>query len=617
MPCNYNWLIGWSGMTRFMILGLAGVLAACSPGQVRSLPTASTAGGGGETGTTTGFVPLDDQTGTTTDGGATTGQETDLTGTTDDAGTTEGATDEAPDDGNGDTGADTTGGDDTGAEATGGTTGPPPVVKDSDGDGVPDEDDNCDFEPNPEQDDLDFDLIGDVCDPDIDGDGVVNAGDCEPLNALVAPTHEERCNGFDDNCDGVMDAANSAGCIKLYQDMDGDGAGVSDTMVCLCEIEDPETQTVYGGDCDDEDPLVSPLAVEICNDKDENCNLLIDDGCDDDGDGWCDSNLAIVGTPAICPNGGGDCFDWSDTVNPLAIEIEKDGIDNDCDGNKAGEATGTLEPDCSGFVCLGTSMEAVQCGLDLCYPDYEEMVQSVVVSSPSNANFSAAYAAVEHFGYPTNDLAPFAPPSYVLLATGTATGTSHSTNLGGSGITDPFDPGGSNANDVVEIKLTMKAPAGAKGFSIDYIFFSEEYEEYIGSSFNDKFYILLNAPQTTGGQDTIINFTGCSSPGSYFDFQKDGSKFCYIAINTAFSEPCSNPTTDISGTGFECGPPDDSSHGSSSGWLVTTWPIESEEEFTLTFHVHDASDSIYDSEVILDNFTWEADVVVGGTASHN
>ena len=602
-------------MKRFMIFSVAAVVAGCSPGQVRSLPTASTAGGDGDTGTTTGFVPMDDQTGTTTDHGGTTGAPTDQTDTMDDGATT----DEAPG-GTGDEGAETGGGSDeggdTGEENTGGTTGPPPVVKDSDEDGVPDEDDNCDFEANPEQDDLDFDLIGDVCDPDIDGDGVVNASDCEPLNALVAPTHEERCNGFDDNCDGVLDAADSAGCIKLYIDMDGDGAGVSDTEVCLCEIADPETQTVYGGDCNDDDPAISPLALEICNDLDENCNLLIDDGCDDDGDGWCDSNLAMVGTPAICPNGHGDCFDWSDTVNPLAIEIEKDGIDNDCDGIKAGEATGKLEPDCGGFTCLGTSMEAVQCGLDLCYPNYEDMVQSVAVSSPSNSNYSNAYAAVEHFGYPTNDLAPFAPPSYVLLASGTATGTSHSVNLGGSEINDPFDPGGNGANDVVEIKLTMKAPPGAKGFSIDYIFFSEEYEEYIGTSFNDKFYILLNAPETTGGQDTIINFTGCSNPSLYFDFDKDGSKWCYIAINTAFSEPCTNPTTDISGTGFECGAPD-SSHGSSTGWLVTTWPIESEEEFTLTFHVHDASDSIYDSEVILDNFTWEADVVVGGTASHN
>ena len=67
-------------------------------------------------------------------------------------------------------------------------------------------------------------------------------------------------------------------------------------------------------------------------------------------------------------------------------------------------------------------------------------------------------------------------------------------------------------------------------------------------------------------------------------------------------------TTDISGTGYECG-----AGGSSSGWLNTAWNIEEGEEFTLTFQIHDTSDQIYDSAVILDNFRWEGAGVKPGT----
>ncbi len=52
---------------------------------------------------------------------------------------------------------------------------------DVDGDGALNADDNCAFESNPDQADLDGDGLGDVCDDDVDGDGRVNAGDNCPL----------------------------------------------------------------------------------------------------------------------------------------------------------------------------------------------------------------------------------------------------------------------------------------------------------------------------------------------------------------------------------------------------------------------------------------------------
>ena len=191
----------------------------------------------------------------------------------------------------------------------------------------------------------------------------------------------------------------------------------------------------------------------------------------------------------------------------------------------------------------------------------------------------------------------------------------HSSDLpGGGGAADPFSADGYTTHDNVEFKVVLQAPQAALGFSIDYIFFSEEYEEYIGTSFNDKFYIILKAPVSGSGEAEVINLTACSNPDKYYDVidPVTNEKRCFLAINTAFSEPCSAPTTDISGTGFECGPPD-SAHGSSTGWLTTSWPVAAGETIDLLFHIHDTSDGIFDSEVVLDNFQWLYVPFVPGT----
>jgi len=56
------------------------------------------------------------------------------------------------------------------------------VPTDKDGDGVPDSQDNCVDLPNPTQADTDHDLSGDACDPDDDGDWVVDEEDEDPLD---------------------------------------------------------------------------------------------------------------------------------------------------------------------------------------------------------------------------------------------------------------------------------------------------------------------------------------------------------------------------------------------------------------------------------------------------
>ncbi|CAL67025.1 thrombospondin type 3 repeat-containing protein [Christiangramia forsetii] len=81
---------------------------------------------------------------------------------------------------------------------------------DDDGDGICNDQDNCDSVSNPDQADFDNDDLGDVCDPDIDNDGVLNEAD---------------------NCDNTVAGAliNSSGCSICDTPLDAYLEGVSGT----------------------------------------------------------------------------------------------------------------------------------------------------------------------------------------------------------------------------------------------------------------------------------------------------------------------------------------------------------------------------------------------------
>jgi len=309
-------------------------------------------------------------------------------------------------------------------------------------------------------------------------------------------------------------------------------------------------------------------------------------------------------------------------------------------------------PDCTSCWGVGTELENLRCAIDLC-DDTVFLGQSYTSPTITNATkLTRTREAVERFGDPSNDLDPLYPEtlgSYVLMSTGWAVPSSppdaynHNQspsgtllNPDGPSVPDPHAPSDEYpAYDVVEWTLFLRAPMDAHGFQVHYVFFSVEYDEYVGREFNDKFYMFLDAASTEGMEHPIINYTECRPSVTSADFTcpagmpgcDEGDELCYIAINSALSECCwydgcttMDTNTDIGGTGYECGTADVDyvgdysmgfTYGSSTGWLVTEWPVEPGEEFSITFHLHDTADSLLDSTVLLDKFVFVSEVDPG------
>jgi hypothetical protein len=437
----------------------------------------------------------------------------------------------------------------------------------------------------------------------------------------------------------------------------GGAVGTAGVGPCKGGTQSCDTQGEWG-------PCLGEVvpAGEVCgNSTDDNCNGMVDEDVDADGDGF-----------KTC---GGDCCDAASDgcgdpklVNPGAFEVSGNMVDDDCDGT----TDNAVAASCDSGMSSGTST-----GMD--YAKAMELCQTTTVTDKKWGVISSRLTLPSGTGTPDvgqrsirttfggtkvqggNSFAVFstgraaamgqASPAYTAPQGGVNVGTSSAvpsdwlTANAGKLPNAPGCPapsGGTTVKDPIMLELKIRVPTNAKSFKLATNFFSSEYPEWVCSAFNDFFVVLLDSTwngvpanptdknlaiyKSSTNQVYPVGVNLAHGNTGLFQVCKNGPTGCATdsgAVAGTIST-CAG-TTELVGTGFDptnpapafasdpgyCGT--NNQVGGGTGWLVTSGNVVGGEVITLRIAVWDTSDGNYDSTAIVDKFEWSVDASTPGT----
>jgi hypothetical protein len=252
-----------------------------------------------------------------------------------------------------------------------------------------------------------------------------------------------------DNGSADADAdADSDADTDTDTDTDGDTGSASDG--------DGDGFTSEQGDCDDDNALANPMAVESCEGEGI--------GADDDCDGEIDN----------CDDECGDCAEVSPAGMAQALAIGMEACDERF------------------LILAGRQMSSP--GGDVAF--------DLMTHDTSPCFVSSACGGMAALG--TGSVAWSYDPNEAQSMGGDAsTGNDPQPAYNGS---EPVTAALQVACDVAKLKLTLRAPTNATGFHFDFVFGSAEYDEWVGMGYADTFYAIVEDPNLNGGAPTNIAF---------------------------------------------------------------------------------------------------------------
>jgi hypothetical protein len=393
---------------------------------------------------------------------------------------------------------------------------------------------------------------------------------------------------------------------------------------------------------------VMPTA-EICADGlDQDCNGLVDDAPDLDGDGFTACTGDCCDAPSQCANPA--------MVGPHAFEVPGNSIDDDCDGTTdvithcdTGLASDSAVAS-DAAKALGVCLVAGATSPGLISASFTKADGTVATNQPRpvqhalRPRFGTNNTALEGASLLVMSTGPAAAPGDVgadpnQSSAWAAQSAMPSDWFAANGSAVPVPTGcppmnNNTAWDSVSLKMTVRVPANAHGFTVRAKYLTADYPASVCSPYVDEFIALVDSSYVAQGSDPVNppdkNFAAVSLPTSrrlvganlasgstgYFTDCINGVTGC--SGGTAGTYAACTSTSGLVATGYDTARAGfcdaNSLRGGATGWMTLSCNVVPNETISLRFIIWDGNDPTYDSTVLLDGFQWSTTNVTAGAA---